>query len=710
MQKMPSLLSPKAYPPYATDTNYRTPPAVSAEEESLRHAVLRSDFRKVESLLETFLAAKLVLGGGVLDLALRRRNEPDLVSDGGDALVNCRNTSLSSPRRSPLAHRGSEAHRTRPAHRMPLDSEASDDDAEMKEVSIKRGGLLGGVFSSRRQSGLLDVHNAERKGPREEIVVPASSLPANQRPPAILCDSEDAHPSDDDAAGLMLRPRGLVSPQLLFSSSSSIPFSKTAGGMDGTAVDDSVSMFLSLLSYPHYNTCYCGPATVAVAEDRLQCLNMILRDVRFDPNTGCPLRVAVLKHRTACFEALMRCDRVNPNRGAPLLHAVDVGNVWAVRWLCDHPATQVNRYATGTSTTPLLCAIRRYAAVCREDERSLDQQQFRSQQQLQQALDVLRCLVMCPRIDLNKGFYITPLQLAVESGLTDLTRLLLSRPNIIPNRAIGLHPAPLQIALEKEDYDALKILLADPRCYVTEEMMNSIEEQNNLSLLQLVVSHSQDLRMGTKWSLRCLAVLLLTTFLWAVNICSLALLLESAAFGKQRVAWLLLLFQSAGCCGVGYVLMRRRQPYTGIPWLVSLVPFAPLAESIAGIRIGRWLFTDVSDVVSRQRLFEVFFTVGLIRMILSVAPCALLHLVVACQLEYKALRGVSIVCLFFDALCLMCSVWVGTLRVPHVTASSSHPEPLSFKQQSNDRRHVVISSSAHDMTASQEHAIHTIAT
>lgn len=746
--------------PYVSDTQYVTPPPLNEIEASLRDALTAWNVAVVAECLRTLTSGHddgssggkapwgPSISGGVVDVAIRARRR-FLQRNGNETLQGA-----SSPRPQQNSLNGRAAYSNvllRPALLQPGEereslcdspqapSMASSAPDDRSSLLTKFGDNLNRGWHS---SGDNDNPLASSSNPPSlpQLVVSNASIvgPSGFSEGGSICGSL---PAANSSYHRLLQPQlGASFPGEGIELASMRPASKTIdvyheiddeeAAEEADRAQSSLAVVASVLSFERLDTRYCGPAAVAVEEGDVESLQLVLRDYRFDVNTGCPLKLAIVLHREECFEILTRSHRVSPNRGAPLYYAVLHKNLKAVRALMEHSETLVNRYATGTSCTPLTAAIRmcqetaagsdaafvapaifasssgtvmlrntsapssegldtnvkdtariakenvsniraagealHYHAAgggatsalmstasssCMTTDREASsscsvspkgQCDTKGRKQAQQRLtasaptaeltgdlgtmlDIIRILINSPKVDVNKGFCMTPLQMAVHQRNTELVRLLLCRPNISPNRSIGLYPSPLEMSIEDDTPDVAKLLLGDPRVYVTEAMVNKLEELNNVPMLQLVTNNCSEMRMGMLWSLRCTFILITTILMWLVCICDIVFLFSSSANGQTATAAITLCLYIAGSAGVTILLAKRFASYSALSWYYGIPPLIPLAESMLLSHLWQWLFSDVRDLFVRERLFQTFSSVLLLRSLLAVAPMFLLR-------------------------------------------------------------------------------------
>jgi hypothetical protein len=798
--------------PYVTDTHYKTPPPRSDLEAALRIALVRKEWLRVNELLGQLRSAAVPICGGVLDVAMRtllringemvplddtmatssapsslvREGSPtssDNSDDERQLVPKNGSSSASSPSRLHYSMHSQPAGRApSTAHtQMTLSRRASAGGlilvpaSSLPPASIPTilqdsgGGDWGNTFGSPMPTAKPIANKS-----KSVKFNPYTKMPfSNQQIPYMQVNRGDGDTSTDGNSSTtpMSTPGGPHHVMMSGSAPGSATLSVRNGAspagslastphlsLAGFLADDhptAHALITRLLEYPHYETSYCGPVAVAVELGDVGCVRVLLRDRRFDPNTGCPVRMAVCMNRIECMDLLLSHPRINPNRGAPLYNAVVQQKLWAVKALLDHPHTQVNRYATGASTTPLLAAIRGCsgssaiasqpgsnsllngsgvgvnlggtappAAADHQDDvivvaptttlsnrhnssflrpnASMSQQDvamgelpnsslcgltsrqggtntstgaggstsaggLRSGISNNSGEDIARCVVQCSRVDINKGFAISPLQLAVSLGELEIARWILTKPNAAPNRAIGVWPTPLEIALEQSDAEMTHILLSDPRVYVTEEMVNQLEATNNLPILQLIASLSQDVRIGYVWSMRCLAVVAAAIALWASALCEVVFIAAASHMDVRSYSFWIVGLNVLSCVVAAASLLKRKRQNDGmtntVSWYLAVIPFAPIPESVMAAHIVRWLFSDTHDLYFRQKLFEVCYLLALVRGVCVLFPqCVVLS--VAFAHAPTKLHSYAAATLFFNILALFVCCALRFLRIP----------------------------------------------
>jgi hypothetical protein len=206
-------------------------------------------------------------------------------------------------------------------------------------------------------------------------------------------------------------------------------------------------------------------------------------------NRGYALREAVILEFNEAIQRMLELEHVDPNLGGPLHRCAVTGNVIAAKMLCAHPKISVNAFTPANGTTALCQAI------------------------ISGWETVFCCLLAHPRIDVNRGFLYTPLQLCVWENRVTFVQLLISRPALLANKASGATVPPLWMAFENDQREIATLLLRDTRVDVSDGLIDALERSTNVDALQLIAEVDGSLRWGVVWRSRrssAVAVLLLT--------------------------------------------------------------------------------------------------------------------------------------------------------------------------------------------------------
>jgi hypothetical protein len=268
-----------------------------------------------------------------------------------------------------------------------------------------------------------------------------------------------------------------------------------------------------------------------------------------------------------------------------------------VRRLCEVSTVLLNKFSS-TGSTALLAAIR-------------------------QGDETMTCFLLSNlRVDPNKGFYCTPLQLAVQLGKEKCCRLLLGRSSTAPNGTVGSLPCPLQIAVEFEHIEIAQMLLADPRIIVPNSIIDYLETQNKVHLLQLLIAAGH-FRIGRLWGIRT-AILFCAAFLLFMIFCFDMFFVVLAAGSIGGVAVL-----SIHCCSgmIALLYLKKTSAFNAKKLLPIVVPFFPVLEILTFTCFVFNLAQSKPDLSLREQHFAIFEHCIKARMLFSTAPLLATRLV-----------------------------------------------------------------------------------
>ena len=383
----------------------------------------------------------------------------------------------------------------------------------------------------------------------------------------------------------------------------------TIGGglLDQVVRQRNFEFLVELLRFPRWCFDYSGAVAVAAYCDDLESMKVLLNDRRIDCNIGLPVCVCVAHNRVKCLTELLRCDRVNPNRGNPLVLAADNGDLVSLKLLCDCPTVHPNKFSSNGSTA-LLSAIRRN-----------DQQ--------------MACYLLSNlRVDPNKGFCCTPLQLAAQLGREECCQLLLARSSTAPNGVIGNLPSPLQLAVESENVEISRLLLTDTRIVVHDGVIDFLEANNKINLLQLLIS-TQHFRVGKLWSLRT-GAFFCATFLLLLIFCFDLLFVILAA---QTAAGLSVLLIHCFSGMIAFFFVKRKVASATSRLLPIVLPFFPLFEVSMLIAFVQNLVVARPDLTLREIQFVLLEHCASARTLFMIAPLLLVRMVTIGELSARPL-------------------------------------------------------------------------
>ncbi len=404
-----------------------------------------------------------------------------------------------------------------------------------------------------------------------------------------------------------------------------------AGLIDYVVRRHDSDLLQELLLFPRWCFDYCGPVAIAVYSDDLNALKLLLSDRRIDCNVGAPVCVAVTHGRHSCLTELLKSERVNPNRGFPVVLAANGGDLASVRLLAELPTVQLNKFSS-TGSTALLTAIRR------GDE-------------------TMTCFLLSNlRVDPNKGFYCTPLQLAVQLGRENCCRLLLARSSTAPNGAIGSLPSPLQLAVEAEHCEIVRMLLSDARVVVADSIIDYLEQSSKLQMLQLLIL-SQHFRIGKLWSLRTGAFFCAMFFLLMIFCFDLFFVVLTAET-LAGVA-VLCIHCFSGMISLFYI---KKFFSVGSPKLLIAVPFFPLLEISAFTNFVWNLVQTKPDLLLREHQFILFEHSTKARAFFTITPLLLVRVLTISEFSGRALGASAFSTVLYCGL-LSVSLWVRHIRI-----------------------------------------------
>eukprot|EP00756_Hemistasia_phaeocysticola_P048009 Hpha_TRINITY_DN22459_c0_g1::TRINITY_DN22459_c0_g1_i1::g.94959::m.94959 len=308
----------------------------------------------------------------------------------------------------------------------------------------------------------------------------------------------------------------------------------------------------AMLLYPwvDFSTRTQMPVTDAVMRDDVRITKLLLLGPVTDVNKGCPLARAIERGNLEMVKLLAGSLRINPNRGGALYRAVASESLPILGAVLGHPRLIVNRFAGGMGTTALCKAIslRNVALVKR--------------------------LLQHPKIDVNRGFLLTPLQTAVDAGDPDIISVLLRASTPTPfecDRCLGVGSPPLQMAVEayaaSEDMGEkermltiVQMLLRESSCSVTPKVMELVEKEDLPEVEQAVVDAGRRLVLGRMWQLRVvwclLAGLVQVAAQWGI-VLVVAVYLDVGALAAAVVTAACVIVSCALCT---YGLRSRRCP------------------------------------------------------------------------------------------------------------------------------------------------------
>jgi hypothetical protein len=347
----------------------------------------------------------------------------------------------------------------------------------------------------------------------------------------------------------------------------------------------------------------------AVRWGELEDLLALLNDNRVPTNRGWPLREAVKLGRRDCIEVLLGCPRVDPNRGTPLYYAVVAGDVDTLRLLLTHPRTRVNRCTYGVGSTALCQAV-----ICQRE-------------------DMVDALMRHPGTNVNKGYLLSPLQLAVHGGNVRMVELVLSFPDVVPEKVSGESLSPIRMALDRYDLKVFKALLRCDRFTLSEDVFDVMEEGQLAEFQQTVIDCQRPLMLGRIWRRRVgiMTIGILLTLLLSIAELSLAYFYAIVAL-QETFGVLTLLVPTV----VAPLLIFAHQRYHRSPPLylnhcvafLQYLPLFPMYHMVLFHRTVSKLF-DEQDVYCRERYYSAFQQVSKLHATCHAGPQLILQIIIA---------------------------------------------------------------------------------
>lgn len=325
----------------------------------------------------------------------------------------------------------------------------------------------------------------------------------------------------------------------------------------------------------------CAPAHVAAMVGDVDALKTLLSSLP-DPNIvnrGAPLRVAIERGHDDCVRALLEFPTTDVNRDGALFHAVHNDRYEAFALLLRHPKIAVNAFAPSRGTTALGQAVIRRSA------------------------GTLRDLLCHPRIDANRGFLFSPLQLAVMMDHREMVEALLAKAQVDPNFAVGSTEPPLQLALEHGNRQLTSILVGHHRTVVPMRMLAALERDDDVDTLQLLCDASKSLCVGDLWSQRY-ATLAGLVFVSACQlIVDFGLIIHTSSEGLARFAVAVVLVHIAAAVAGAAQLWSARVHGRFIA--AHAIPLVPVFAVTCCIFVYHASSQASFDLLGRSRTFSI---------------------------------------------------------------------------------------------------------
>ena len=237
-----------------------------------------------------------------------------------------------------------------------------------------------------------------------------------------------------------------------------------------------------------------SPLLAAVRRRNARMVRVLLRAPLPDAPPCEALQLALGQHDVESVRALLSTDLVNPNKCGALQQAVGQRDAEMVRALLANHRVNVNRLCSGLGST----------ALCR----AIDLGES----------ELVDMLLAHPKIDINKGFLLTPLQHAVDARSPQMVRRLVAArtaAKLAPNKSLGTIGSPLAAAVRQgpDAAEMVRLLLSCPDTVVGPEVVEELERQDNAVLDALVVRSGRPLHVGRRWRARVVRLVLVTLML-----------------------------------------------------------------------------------------------------------------------------------------------------------------------------------------------------
>jgi len=365
----------------------------------------------------------------------------------------------------------------------------------------------------------------------------------------------------------------------------------------------------NILRFSPPHKCRAAVCLAAVRWADVDILQLLLSHDRIPANRGWPLREATRLGRRDAVEALLQCPRIDPNRGTPLYYAVVAGDLEILRMLLGHPRIRINRCTMGVGSTALCEAV------------------------MQQRYDMVDVLVRHPGANVNKGYLLSPLQLAVASGNPRMVGCVVVFPEVKSDLVSGESLSPLRYALSRGDVQVFKELLRYDKVSVTDDVVDAMEEGGGwVEFQQAVIESGRPLLLGRTWRRRMAFTtfgLLLTLLLSVAEISLAYFYLEIALQVTFGVLTLLVPLIISPLLQLGY--NRYKQGTTAYPShcmaYLEYFPVFPAYHMMLFYRTVNKLFDD-QDVYGRERCYVQLSQRTKLHASLHAAPQLLLQIVV----------------------------------------------------------------------------------
>ena len=255
-----------------------------------------------------------------------------------------------------------------------------------------------------------------------------------------------------------------------------------------------LSKTLILYTYTDFTPVQENPLVTAVLLGDVRLIKLLLLAPITDLNKGFPLVRAVENCGPEVVRLLAANSRINPNKGGALQKAV-ARDMQTFEPVFANPRLNVNR----------LCGTVGSTALCEAIEK--------------RNIPAVRLLLTHPKIEVNKGFFLTPLQVALsdpEPSIAIVSMLLEKNSYyrrayggssgsslfVDVNRKLGESSSPLVMALEcaQTDIDILELLLQVENIVAdSKDVIRALEHRHDPAAEELFAKYGKLLKLGDTW-------------------------------------------------------------------------------------------------------------------------------------------------------------------------------------------------------------------
>ena len=258
-----------------------------------------------------------------------------------------------------------------------------------------------------------------------------------------------------------------------------------------------------------FTTIARAPVCEAVLKQDVRMTKLLLLSPVTDVNKGSPVARAVEFGNYELVKVLLQSERINPNKGGALYRAIGNEEHYSIaKLLLSHKRVNVNKFCGGVGSTPLCRAVNL------------------------RAVPMLILLLSHPKIDINRGFLLTPLQHAVDTGCEQIVRLLISAETptpLEPNKKLGASIPPLAMAVQSAVpcLGIVKLLLGISKLKIDPDAQQAIEARGLHEVEALVLESKRSFPLGALWRRRMvdsainnilLTLAQLSSILWVVTL------------------------------------------------------------------------------------------------------------------------------------------------------------------------------------------------